>query len=99
MDRVDGGFRADRESVEMLMGGGAMNRKLMRKKMALAEKMEAKWDRTLFVAIHKVREYRRRAKYYQERLEAMDHADLQEGERITRKIRIALDATEKERHK
>ena len=68
-----------------------MNRKEVRRRMEAAEKAEAKWDRILFVAVHKVRLYRKRAKYYAAKL-AGDGARMAGAvDRVKRRIRIALE--------
>jgi hypothetical protein len=65
--------------------GVAMTRKEIAKALAKAERAEDRWDRALITAFNKVRVYRRRAKYYRQRLE--DTTIATGAHRIRRKIR------------
>jgi len=62
-----------------------MTPKAIAKELLKAERALDRWDRTLMMAVNKIRFYRRRAKYYRMRLE--DTTIATGGHRIRRKIR------------
>lgn len=64
-----------------------MNQRDLMRKIIQAEKAEEQWERRLFVAVNKVRLYRRRAKYYRAKL--VEYQAVKNLDRVKRKIRIA----------
>jgi hypothetical protein len=63
-----------------------MTKKEIAKRLTAAEKAEEWWDRRVLVSVHKMRYYRKRAKYYREKLGAYPAAEI--SHRVRRKIAL-----------
>jgi hypothetical protein len=64
-----------------------MTKKEIGKRLTKAEAAEEWWDRRLLVAVHKIRYYRKQAKYYRGKLAAYPSAG-EVSHRVRRKIAL-----------